>query len=128
MMLRGYFEETKTINLPALFTTTMKKVVLAYSGGLDTSVCIPLLKEHYGCEYVITVTVDVGQPEKEIQQAEEKAAKISDKHYTINARDEFVRDYIFPLIKANGSYEGYVLGTSIARPLIAKKSVEVAQK
>ncbi len=122
------FEETKTINLPALFTTTMKKVVLAYSGGLDTSVCIPLLKEHYGCDYVITVTVDVGQPEKEIQQAEEKAAKISDKHYTINARDEFVRDYIFPLIKANGSYEGYVLGTSIARPLIAKKSVEVAQK
>ncbi len=106
----------------------MKKVVLAYSGGLDTSVCIPLLKEHYGCDYVITVTVDVGQPEKEIRQAEEKAGKISDKHYTIDAKDEFVKDYIFPLIRANGSYEGYVLGTSIARPLIAKKAVEIAQK
>ncbi len=106
----------------------MKKVVLAYSGGLDTSVCIPLLKEHYGCEYVITVTVDVGQSEKEIQQAEKKAAKVSDKHYTIDAKEEFVKDYIFPLIKANGSYEGYVLGTSIARPLIAKKVVQIAQK
>ncbi|CAG1007578.1 MAG: argininosuccinate synthase [Candidatus Methanoperedens sp.] len=106
----------------------MKKVVLAYSGGLDTSVCIPLLKEHYGCNYAITVTVDVGQPEKEIEKAEKKAEKISQKHYTIDAKDEFVKDYIFPLIKANGSYEGYVLGTSIARPLIAKKVVEVAKK
>ena len=100
----------------------------AYSGGLDTSVCIPLLKEHYGCDYAITVTVDVGQPEKEIEQAEKKAEKISQKHYTIDAKDEFVKDYIFPLIKANGSYEGYVLGTSIARPLIAKKVVEIAKK
>src|SRR3989304_1128231 len=106
----------------------MKKVVLAYSGGLDTSVCIPLLKEHYGCDYAITVTVDVGQPEKEIAQAEKKAAKISDRHYTIDAKDEFVKDYIFPLIKANGSYEGYVLGTSLARPLIARKVVEIAEK
>lgn len=106
----------------------MKKVVLAYSGGLDTSVCIPLLKEHYGCDYAVTVTVDVGQPEKEIEQAEKKAQKISQKHYTIDAKDEFVRDYIFPLIKANGNYEGYVLGTSIARPLIAKKVVEIAEK
>ncbi len=106
----------------------MKKVVLAYSGGLDTSVCIPLLKENYSCDYAITVTVDVGQPEKEIKQAEDKAAKISDKHYTIDAKEEFVRDYIFPLIKANGSYEGYVLGTSIARPLIARKVVDIAQK
>ena len=106
----------------------MKKVVLAYSGGLDTSVCIPLLKEHYDCDYAITVTVDVGQPEKEIEQAEKKAALISDKHYTIDAKDEFVRDYIFPLIKANGNYEGYVLGTSIARPLIAKKVVDIAKK
>ena len=106
----------------------MKKVVLAYSGGLDTSVCIPLLKEHYGCDYAVTVTVDVGQPEKEIEQAENKAQKISQKHYTIDAKDEFVKDYIFPLIKANGNYEGYVLGTSIARPLIAKKVVEIAEK
>lgn len=107
---------------------SMKKVVLAYSGGLDTSVCIPLLKEHYGCNYAITVTVDVGQPAKEIEKAEKKAEKISQKHYTIDAKDEFVKDYIFPLIKANGSYEGYVLGTSMARPLIAKKVVEVAKK
>lgn len=106
----------------------MKKVVLAYSGGLDTSVCIPLLKEHYGCDYAVTVTVDVGQPEKEIEMAEKKAALISQKHITIDAKDEFVKDYIFPLIKANGNYEGYVLGTSIARPLIAKKVVEVAKK
>lgn len=106
----------------------MKKVVLAYSGGLDTSVCIPLLKEHYGCDYAVTVTVDVGQPSLDIKQAEKKAAKISDKHYTIDAKNEFVKDYIFPLIKANGSYEGYVLGTSMARPLIAKKVVEIAQK
>ncbi len=106
----------------------MKKVVLAYSGGLDTSVCIPLLKEHYGCDHAITVTVDVGQPAKEIEHARKKAEKISDKHYTIDAKDEFVNDYIFPLIRANGSYEGYVLGTSIARPLIAKKVVDVAQK
>lgn len=106
----------------------MKTVVLSYSGGLDTSVCIPLLKEHYGADRVVTVTVDVGQPKKEIDEAESKAKKISSKHYTIDARDEFVRDYIFPLIKANGSYEGYVMGTSVARPLIAKKVVEVAKK
>lgn len=106
----------------------MKKVVLAYSGGLDTSVCIPLLKEHYGCDYAVTVTVDVGQPQKDIEQAEKKAMKISQKHYTIDAKDEFVKDYIFPLIKANGNYEGYVLGTSIARPLIAKKVVQIAEK
>jgi argininosuccinate synthase len=107
---------------------SMKKVVLAYSGGLDTSVCIPLLKEHYGCDYAITVTVDVGQPAKEIEKAEKKAKLISQKHYTIDAKEEFVKDYIFPLIKANGSYEGYVLGTSIARPLIAKKVVEIARQ
>ncbi|MCE8424521.1 MAG: argininosuccinate synthase [Candidatus Methanoperedens sp.] len=106
----------------------MKKAALAYSGGLDTSVCIPLLKEKYDCDYIITVTVDVGQPQKDIEQAEKKAEKISQKHYTIDAKEEFVKDYIFPLIKANGSYEGYVLGTSIARPLIAKKVVEVANK
>jgi argininosuccinate synthase len=105
-----------------------KKVVLAYSGGLDTSVCIPILKEEYGCDEVITVAVDVGQPREDVAGAEEKAKKISDKHYTLDVRDEFVRDYIFPLIKANGDYEGYVMGTSIARPLIAKKVVEIAER
>lgn len=106
----------------------MKKVVLAYSGGLDTSVCVPLLKEHYGFDCVITVVVDVGQPEKDIHEAEKRAAMISNKHYTIDAKEEFVEDYIFPLIKANGNYENYVLGTAIARPLIAKKVVEIAKK
>ena len=105
-----------------------KKVVLAYSGGLDTSVCIPILKEEYGCDEVITVAVDVGQPREDIAEAEEKAKKISDKHYTLDVREEFVGDYIFPLIKANGDYEGYVMGTSIARPIIAKKVVEIAER
>jgi argininosuccinate synthase len=106
----------------------MKKVVLAYSGGLDTSVCIPILKESYGFDKVITVTVDVGQPADEITTASKKAKLIADKHYTIDAKDEFVKDYIFPAIKANAAYEGYVIGTSLARPLIAKKCVEVAGK
>jgi len=106
----------------------VKKVVLAYSGGLDTSVCIPLLKENYGFDKVITVTVDVGQPAEEIEAATKKAKLISDGHYTIDAKDEFVSDYIFPMIKANAMYEGYVIGTSMARPLIAKKCVEVARK
>jgi len=105
-----------------------KKVVLAYSGGLDTSVCIPILKEEYGYDKVITVSVDVGQPKNDVQEAEQKAKKISDGHYTIDAKAEFVKDYIFPLIKANGDYEGYVMGTSVARPLIARKVVEVAEK
>ena len=106
----------------------VKKVVLAYSGGLDTSVCVPLLKENYGFDKVVTVTVDVGQPPAEIRTAEEKAQQISDRHYTLDAKDEFVRDYLFPAIKANATYEGYVIGTSLARPLIAKKCVEVARK
>ncbi len=106
----------------------MKKVVLAYSGGLDTSVCIPLLRENYGFDKVVTVTVDVGQPAGEAGAAAKKAKRLADKHYTIDARGEFVRDYIFPAIKANATYEGYVIGTSLARPLIAKKCVDVARK
>jgi argininosuccinate synthase len=106
----------------------MKKVVLAYSGGLDTTVCIPLLREQYGYDEVIAVTVNVGQPEKDIQEAAERGKKLSDAHKLIDAQDEFVREYLFPLIKANGSYEGYVLGTAIARPLIAKKVVDIARE
>jgi len=104
----------------------MKKVVLAYSGGLDTSVCVPLLRERYGFDHVVTVVVDVGQPD--VDMAERKARAIADEHYTVDAKREFVEDYLFPLIKANGCYEGYVLGTAIARPLIAKKVVEVAER
>lgn len=106
----------------------MKKVALAYSGGLDTSVCIPLLRERYGYDEVIAVLVDVGQPEADINEGVERGKKLSDLFKLIDAQEEFVRDYIFRLIKANGSYEGYVLGTAIARPLIAKKVVEVAKE
>ena len=105
----------------------MSKVVLSYSGGLDTTVCIPLLKEKYGFDEVVTVTVDIGQPEDEIRKAEERGKKYADKHYTIDAKREYV-DLLFKLIKANGEYEGYVLGTALARPLIAEKVVEVAKK
>jgi len=103
------------------------KVVLSYSGGLDTTVCIPLLKEKYGFDEVITVTVNAGQPEQDIIKAEEKGKQYSDKHYTVDATKEYV-EMLFKLIKANGDYEGYVLGTSVARPIIAQKIVEIAKK
>jgi argininosuccinate synthase len=106
----------------------VSEVVLSYSGGLDTSVCIPLLRERYGFDKVITVLVDVGQPKSDIERGNLRAKQLADKHYVIDARKEFVENYIFPLIKANGSYEGYVLGTAIARPLIASKTVEIARK
>jgi len=106
----------------------LSEVVLAYSGGLDTSVCIPLLRERYSFDKVITVLVDVGQPEEDLERGDLRAEKLSDEHYHIDAKEEFAREYLFPLIKANGSYEGYVLGTAIARPLIAKKTVEIAQE
>nr|QNO43888.1 argininosuccinate synthase [Methanosarcinales archaeon ANME-2c ERB4] len=105
----------------------MKTVVLAYSGGLDTSVCIPLLKERYDYDKVITVVADVGQPASEIDDATRRAETLADAHYTLDLKDEFVEDYLFPSIKANGLYEGYVLGTALARPLIAKKIAEVAE-
>ncbi|AGK60343.1 argininosuccinate synthase [Archaeoglobus sulfaticallidus PM70-1] len=105
----------------------MDRVVLSYSGGLDTTVCIPLLKEKYGFDEVITVTVDIGQPEKEVLEAEERGKRYADKHYTVDAKEDFV-SALFRLIKANGDYEGYILGTAIARPIIAKKTVEIALK
>ncbi|WP_456327556.1 argininosuccinate synthase, partial [Archaeoglobus sp.] len=105
----------------------MSKVVLSYSGGLDTTVAIFLLKEKYGFDEVITVTVDIGQPEEDIRKAEERGRKYADKHYTIDAKKEFV-EALMQLIKANGEYEGYVLGTALARPIIAEKIVEVAKK
>lgn len=102
------------------------EVVLAYSGGLDTSVCIPLLRERYGFDKIVTVLVDVGQPRSDIDRGNRRAKQLADEHYTIDARMEFVETCLFPLIKANGSYEGYVLGTAIARPLIASKAAEIA--
>ena len=106
----------------------MKTVVLVYSGGLDTSVCIPMMREDYGFDRVVTCTIDVGQPAEDIKIAEEKAKALGTEHYTIDARDEFAQDFIFPAIKANGDYEGYPISTSIARPLIALKAVETAKK
>jgi argininosuccinate synthase len=106
----------------------MKKIVLVYSGGLDTSVCIPLLREEYGYDHLVTVTVDVGQPADDIRQAEEKAKALGTEHYTVDAKADFVRDYIFPAIRANGDYEGYPLSTAIARPLIALSAVQVAER
>ena len=103
-------------------------IVLAYSGGLDTSICIPLLKERYDYDRVITVAVHVGQRDEEINAATAKGKKFADKHYTIDAREKFVRNHIFPAIKANGSYEGYPMGTSLARPLIALEVVRIAKK
>ena len=104
----------------------IKKVALAYSGGLDTSVIIPWLKENYGCE-VVAVAVDVGQAE-ETAGLEEKAKKTgASEFFLVDAKDEFARDYLFPVLKAGAIYEhDYLLGTATARPLIAKKQVEVA--
>ena len=104
-----------------------KKVVLAYSGGLDTSVIIPWLKENYGCE-VVAVAADVGQG-KELSGLEEKAINTgASKLYIEDLTREFVYDYIFPTMKAGAKYEEYLLGTSFARPIIAKRIVEIAKK
>ena len=108
----------------------VKKVVLAYSGGLDTSIILKWLQTTYGCE-VVTFTADLGQGE-EISPARDKAILLGVKpeHIFIeDLREEFVRDYVFPMFRANAQYEGlYLLGTSIARPLIAKKQIEIARK
>src|SRR5512143_1487343 len=105
----------------------VKKVVLAYSGGLDTSVILKWLKNECGCE-VVCFTADVGQAE-ELDHLEEKAiATGASKNYIEDLREEFVRDYVFTAVKAGAIYEGtYLLGTSIARPIIAKRQVEIAQ-
>ncbi len=105
----------------------VKKVVLAYSGGLDTSIIVKWLRNEFGCE-VIAFTADVGQAE-ELDHLEEKAISTgASKIYIEDLREEFVRDYVFTALKANAIYEGtYLLGTSIARPLIAKRQVEIAQ-
>ena len=107
----------------------IKKVVLAYSGGLDTSIILKWLQTTYGCE-VVTFTADLGQGE-ELAPARDKALMLGVKPQNIfieDLREEFVRDYVFPMFRANTLYEGqYLLGTSIARPLIAKKQIEIAE-
>src|SRR4051812_22712506 len=108
----------------------VKKIVLAYSGGLDTSIILKWLQQTYGCE-VVTFTADLGQGE-ELGPARDKALLLGIKPENIFVEDlheEFVRDYVFPMFRANALYEGqYLLGTSIARPLIAKKQIEIAEK
>jgi argininosuccinate synthase len=108
----------------------VKKVVLAYSGGLDTSIILKWLQTTYGCE-VVTFTADLGQGE-ELEPARHKALLLGIKPENIfieDLREEFVRDYVFPMFRANAVYEGqYLLGTSIARPLIGKKQIEIAEK
>ncbi len=108
--------------------SNINKVVLAYSGGLDTSVILKWLQDTYQCE-VVTFTADVGQGE-ELEPAREKAKKFGIKEiYIDDLREEFVRDFVFPMFRANTVYEGeYLLGTSIARPLIAKRLIEIARE
>ncbi len=107
---------------------SIKKVVLAYSGGLDTSVILKWLQDVYGCE-VVTFTADIGQGE-EVAPARKKARMCGVKQIFVeDLREEFVRDFVYPMFRANALYEGeYLLGTSIARPLIAKRLVEIARK
>ena len=107
--------------------TAVKKVVLAYSGGLDTSIILKWLQETYGCE-VVTFTADLGQGE-ELAPARKKAEMLGIKEIFVeDLREEFVRDFVFPMFRANALYEGvYLLGTSIARPLIAKRQIEIAK-
>ncbi|CAI8726715.1 argininosuccinate synthase [Methylococcus capsulatus] len=109
-------------------SSNVKKVALAYSGGLDTSVILKWLQETYGCE-VVTFTADLGQGE-EVEPARAKAQAMGVKEiYIDDLREEFVRDFVFPMFRANAIYEGeYLLGTSIARPLIAKRLIEIANE
>ena len=109
--------------------TDIKKVVLAYSGGLDTSVILKWLQDTYHCE-IVTFTADLGQGE-ELEPARAKAIQFGIKPENIfidDLREEFVRDFVFPMFRCNTVYEGeYLLGTSIARPLIAKRQIEIAR-
>lgn len=107
----------------------VKKVVVAYSGGLDTSVIIPWLKENYDCE-VVAFVADVGQGDEELKGVEAKALSSgASECYIVDLKEEFVKEYIYPTLKTGAYYEGkYLLGTSMARPVIAKAQVEIARK
>ncbi len=109
--------------------SNVKKVVLAYSGGLDTSAIVPWLKENYGCE-VVAFVADVGQGAEELEGVEEKAkASGASECHVVDLKEEFVKNYVYPTLKTGAIYEGtYLLGTAMARPIIAKAQVEVARK
>ncbi len=105
----------------------MKTVALAFSGGLDTTVCVPLLEEEYDYDEVIGVTVDVGQPEEEFAEAEETAEALDLEHYVIDAKDAFAEQCL-DAVKANATYQSYPLGTALARPVIAEAILDVAKE
>ncbi|MFC6989830.1 argininosuccinate synthase [Haloplanus sp. GCM10025708] len=105
----------------------MTRVALAFSGGLDTTVCVPLLEEEYGYDEVVGVTVDVGQPEAEFAEAEETADALDLEHYVVDAREEFAAQCL-ESVRANATYQGYPLGTALARPVIAEAILEVAEE
>ncbi|WP_416838219.1 argininosuccinate synthase [Haloferax sp. DFSO52] len=105
----------------------MKKVALAFSGGLDTTICVPILKEEYGYDEVIGVTVDVGQPEEEFEEAYETAEALGLEHYVIDAKEEFAQ-LCLDSVTANADYQGYPLGTALARPVIANAILDLAQE
>ena len=107
--------------------TDTKRVALAFSGGLDTTVCVPLLEEEYGYDDVIGVTVDVGQPASEFAEAEETAEALGLEHYVVDATEEFA-ELCFDAVRANASYQGYPLGTALARPVIAEAILAVARE
>ncbi|GAB7018823.1 argininosuccinate synthase [Halostagnicola bangensis] len=102
-------------------------MALAFSGGLDTTVCVPLLEEEYGYDDVIGVTVDVGQPASEFDEAEETAEALGLEHYVVDAKEEFA-DLCLDSVRANATYQGYPLGTALARPVIAEAILEVAEE
>ncbi|MFP4217372.1 MAG: argininosuccinate synthase [Salinarchaeum sp.] len=105
----------------------MSRVALAFSGGLDTTVCVPLLEEEYGYNEVIGVTVDVGQPEAEFEEAAETADALDLEHHVVDATDAFA-DLCLDAVKANATYQGYPLGTALARPVIAEAIMHVAEE
>lgn len=110
-----------------MHSTSNSRVALAFSGGLDTTVCVPLLEEEYDYDEVIGVTVDVGQPEAEFEEATETAEALGLEHHVIDAKDEFA-ELCFDAVQANASYQGYPLGTALARPVIATAILEVAKE
>lgn len=104
----------------------MKTALILYSGGLDTTVCIPLMRER-GFDKIITVTVDVGQPQNEVDEACCRARQLGAEHHVIDAKDRFAAEFCFQAVQSNGDYYGYPLSTAIARPLIAQKTAELAR-
>src|SRR6056297_4344963 len=118
-------DETPSTTADETTESDKQTVALAFSGGLDTTVCVPLLEEEYGYDEVIGVTVDVGQPEAEFDEARETAEALGLEHHVVDATAEFA-ELCLDGVRANATYQGYPLGTALARPVIAEKILEVA--